>query len=113
MNMFRFLIPLFLTVFLEEAGALACSLRGRHLIEVLLVNMITNPAMHLAAGISARVLPMETVMRMVWFVFEPLIILAEGNLYARDRSFPHPYRMSLIMNLITITGGLVWNYLIG
>ena len=111
MNPLRFLIPLFLTIVLEEAGAWMLGLRGRQLLIVMLVNMITNPALHLIGILLSRFLSGDTVMGIVYFVLEPIVVLAEGKLYSLERNLPHPYRISLILNVISLTGGILWNLL--
>ncbi len=108
----RFLVPLFLTVVLEEAGAWLLGIRERKkLVLILLVNMITNPCLTLCGALLYRQFPMHVVRIIVYALLEPLIILAEGRIYQSYLEEEHPYRISFILNLISIGGGILWNCL--
>ncbi len=107
-----FLVPLGATVLLEVLTGFLLGLRGKkELLLVVLVNVLTNPLLHLLAG-GVYVLAGREWMRIaIYAVLEPLVILAEGWIYQFGLKVSHPYCMSFIMNLVSITGGVVWTLL--
>lgn len=106
---FLFLVPMALTVVLEVLTAFLLGIRRpKQLLLVVLVNVLTNPLLHLFAGLLYRVLPMSVIHVLIYAVLEPLVILTEGRIYEMGLEVSHPYRVSFIMNLVTITGGLLW-----
>lgn len=105
-----FLIPLTATIALEVMTAILLGFRTKWQIGlVVLVNILTNPLLHLLAGL-VYILAGRSLMRIAVFaVLEPLVILTEGWIYQRGLELSHPYRASLIMNLVTIIiGGVLW-----
>ena len=112
MNNFRFLVPLILTEILEGIGAVLLGIRGRkNLLLIFLANMITNPALTLCGALLYRRLSMNAVLAVIYLILEPLIILAEGKIYESYLEEKHPYRISFILNLISMIGGVLWNWL--
>lgn len=107
---FSFLVPLALTELFELSGAYLLGIRKkRDLLLILLVNMMTNPALSLCGILLYRVFPIDTVMGIVYWLLEPLIILFEGRMYQIFLGKEHPYCLSFILNMISITGGMLWN----
>jgi len=112
MKALRFLVPLFLTVAFEAGGAFLLGIRERKkLLLILLTNMLTNPCLTLCGALLYRHLPMPAVRLIVYALLEPLIILAEGRIYQSYLEEEHPYRISFILNVISIAGGILWNWL--
>ena len=104
-----FLVPMALTAAFEVMTAFLLGIRRpRQLLLVAPVNVLTNPLLHLFAGLLYRVLPMAVIHVLIYAVFEPLVILLEGRIYQMGLDVSHPYRVSFIMNLVTVTGGLLW-----
>ena len=106
---FLFLAPMALTAVLEVLTAFLLGIRRPGQLRlVALVNVLTNPLLHLIAGLLYRVLPMNVIHVLIYAVLEPLVILLEGRIYQMGLDVSHPYRVSFIMNLVTVTGGLLW-----
>ena len=106
---FLFLVPMALTAVLEVLTAFLLGIRRPGQLRlVALVNVLTNPLLHLIAGLLYRVLPMTVIHVLIYAVLEPLVILLEGRIYQMGLDVSHPYRVSFIMNLVTVTGGLLW-----
>ena len=109
-----FLRPLVLTVLFELAGAYLCGIRRRRCLGVVvLVNVITNPLLQIVSGLLSRILSGGVLKAVMYLVLEPLIVLAEGWVYHRTITHDHPYRLSLILNVISIAGGFLWKTLFG
>lgn len=107
-----FLIPMALTVVIEMLVGYLLGVRTvKQQILIALANILTNPLLHLIAGLLYPKLGLPAVHMLIYFVLEPLVILLEGRIYQIGLGIPHPYRISLIMNLITIAGGLLWMFL--
>ncbi len=101
---------LLLTLLFEIAGAYLLKLRGKDLLLVALVNLITNPAVNLAVRILLQHLDPNTVRLIAYAVFEPLVILVETLFYHYYLSNGKgAFRTSLILNLLSVTGGILWN----
>lgn len=107
-----FLRPLVLTLLFEVSASIVIGLRKpKQLLLVVLVNVLSNPLLHLSAGLLYRYLPLPAVRVMVYVILEPLVILLEGWIYAKSGIIPRPYRNSFILNVISLGGGLIWNCL--
>ena len=100
------LYSLLLTELSELAVSLLWGIRGRNLLYVAEVNLLTNPVyVYLVLRLKIRMHPDRlTVVRIV---MECLIVLAEGLWYARklDRE-RHPWLLSLTANLASIATGI-------
>ena len=109
-NELLFLRPLVLTVMLECNGAYALGIRKpRELFLVVLVNAVTNPLLHVCAGLAGRVLSGTMLQILIYGLLEPLVILFEGWVYSKASEMPHPFRVSFILNMTSIAGGILWN----
>ena len=95
-------ISLGLTLALELGFALLCHKRGRALLFVLLVNVLTNPAVVLTVRMGAAP---------VWLM-EGLAVLTEGFLYRKSREFSRPYLFSLAANALSFGVGLALGHLL-
>lgn len=104
------LIPLFLTVLLECAGGCLLGLRqGKQQFLILLVNCLTNPLLVVTSQFLMYNMGRETGLILTYALLEPCVIAAEGILYRnRMPGTDMPFRLSLILNMITIAGGLLW-----
>lgn len=103
-----FLYPLTLTLIFELAAAYLTGVRSRHsFLIIFLANCFTNPLL----TISIFLLPAEGFMRklIIYGIFEPIVILSEFLIYRYDleEDIP-PFRLSLILNLVSVLGGLLW-----
>ena len=106
---FSFLIPMALTAVIEMGVGYLLGIRSaRGQLLIALVNILTNPLLHLIAGLLYLRMDLPAVHMVIYLILEPLIILLEGWIYRMEPDMPHPYRNSLIMNAVTITGGLLW-----
>ena len=107
----RFLVPLALTEVFELCGAYALGLRKKALLLVVLVNALTNPLLNLVIALLGPGLPGNGLKLLTYGILEPLVILAEGRIYQSCLEESHPYRISVILNMGSILGGLLWNWL--
>ena len=112
MNDLLFLRPLLRTVLIEAAAVWLIGIRNRKdLMLVVLVNVLTNPLLHLFARLFRMVLSGTAASVLVLAVLELLVVLAEGWIYEKGSEISHPYRISLILNMCSLTGGLLWSFL--
>ncbi len=103
-----FLYPLILTLVFELAAAYVMGVRSRHsFLIIFLANCFTNPLLNICISL----LPAQAVMRklIIYCIFEPVVILSEFLIYRYDleEDIP-PFRLSLILNLASVLGGLLW-----
>ena len=112
MNDLLFLRPLLRTVLIEGISAWLIGIRNRKdLILIVLVNVFTNPLLHLLARIFRTVLSGKTASVLVLAVLELLVIITEGWIFQKGSEMSHPYRISFILNMCSLTGGLLWSFL--
>ena len=106
-----FLISLGLTLLLELLVARLCHLRGRDYLLVVLVNLLTNPAVVYLNMVCAMHLPNG---RDLWQIpLEIAAILIEGWCYARyARSIRRPWMFALVANVFSYGFGLLLNTLL-
>jgi hypothetical protein len=105
-----FAISLGLTLLLELLIARLCRLRGRDYLLVLLVNILTNPAVVYLDMVCASHVPNG---RDLWQIpLEVAAILIEGWCYARyARSLRRPWTFALVANVFSYGFGLFLNTL--
>ena len=103
-----FAISLGLTLLLELLIARLCRLRGRDYLLVVLVNILTNPAVVYLDMVCASHVPNG---RDLWQIpLEVAVILIEGWCYARyARSLRRPWMFALVANLFSYGCGLLLN----
>ena len=103
-----FAISLGLTLLFELLIARLCNLRGRDYLLVVLVNILTNPAVVYLDMVCAAYLPNG---RDLWQIpLEIGAILIEGLCYAKyARSIRHPRMFALVANLFSYGCGLLLN----
>ena len=105
-----YLIPLFLTVILEEGTAYLLGLRGKDLLLILLVNIVTNPVLVTLSLLLMYHIGVGTGQILTYLVLEPLVIYTEYRFFkAYLGSKRDPFKLSLILNLVSITGGILWH----
>ena len=105
-----YLIPLFLTVILEESAAYLLGLRRKDLLLILLVNIITNPVLVTLSLLLMYHIGVGKGQILTYLVLEPLVIFAEYRFFkAYLCSKRDPLRLSLLLNLVSITGGILWH----
>ena len=96
-------LSLFLTLILEELFAVLCKKRGKALLLVALVNLLTNPPLVLLWVLSGHV-------RWLLLLLEAAAVEIEGFYYHRcSDQFPYPYRFSLCCNAFSFGIGLLMN----
>lgn len=100
-----FALSLGLTLILELALARLCRLRGRDYLLVILVNILTNPAVVYLDMVCATLMPNG---RDLWQIpLEAAAIAVEGLCYARyARSICRPWTFALVANLFSYGFGL-------
>ncbi len=104
-----YLIPLFLTVLIEETAAYLLGLRGKDLLLVLLVNVITNPVLVTLSLTLMYYISVGTGQILTYLILEPIVIYVEYRFFDMYLSAKRdPFRLSLILNLLSITGGILW-----
>ena len=101
-----FAISLGLTLILELLVARLCRLRGRDYLLVILVNILTNPAVVYLDMLCGTVFPNGNDL---WQIpLEAAAIFIEGFCYARRaRSIRRPWMFALVANLFSYGCGLL------
>ena len=101
-----FMLSLGLTLLLELLVARLCHLRGRDYLLVILVNILTNPAVVYLDMVCGAWMPNG---RDLWQIpLETAAILIEGWCYARfARSVRRPWMFALVANAFSYGCGLL------
>lgn len=99
-------VSLALTLSFELGFALMCRRRGRALLLIALANVLTNPAVVLAALLwRSYALPAYPA---AVAALELCAVLAEGFIYKKSREgFLRPYRFSLAANAVSFGLGVL------
>ena len=107
------LICLVSTIIIEVSIAFILRYRRKDLINVLLVNLLTNPLLNSSViainyfyGLKAR--------NICLYIFEVLVVLIEGFIYSKylERKKINGYLLSLILNIASYVIGLLINKII-
>ncbi len=106
-----FALSLGLTLLLELLVAGLCRLRGRDYLLLILVNILTNPAVVYLDMLCRNLIPDG---RNLWQIpLEAAAILIEGFCYARfARSIRRPWMFALVANIFSYGVGLFINLMI-
>ena len=104
---------LIVTILIETLVALIIGLRKKDLINVILVNIMTNPLVFiipLFVNIKYGIIPRHITL----FIFEMGALFSEGYIYSKYLNFKkiNPYILSLILNLSSYLIGVIINYFI-
>ncbi len=103
-----FMYPLILTLIFELTAAYMIGVRRMYsFLIIFLANCLTNPLL----TICISLLPAETSIRqlIIYGIFEPLVVLSEFLIYRYDlREDIPPFRLSLLLNLASVIGGILW-----
>ncbi len=104
------LYPLALTIVLECSAAWIIGIRNRRdQFLIMLVNGITNPLLVLFGSILMYNIGVRYGYILIYTVLEPVVILTEYRLYRAYLSPGHRvFLLSLVLNLISILGGMLW-----
>ena len=106
-----FIKPLLLTLVFECALAVLLGMRGKDLLLVFLVNLVTNPLLSLTVAVLRLHLSVHRTNLVIYLLLEPLIILAEAWIYQRCLNQKrNALQLSLLLNCFAILGGILWNY---
>ena len=105
-----YLEPLILTIILETAGAVLLGIRQKKdLFLVVLVNAVTNPLLVVTSLLLMYHMGIETGRIITYAVLEPVVIFTEYLFYRHYlEEEAAPLLLSVLLNLISITGGLLW-----
>ncbi len=103
-----FLKPLVLTVLFECGTAFLMGLRKKDLFLVLLVNVVTNPVLVLFCVIMMYHLGIGKAYLITYLVLEPMVVYVEYRFYrAFLKHETDVLRLSLLLNIASITGGIL------
>ena len=102
----RFIISLFLTLVIELVVACLFRVKGKDLLLIVLVNVLTNPAAVLLSAFAGN-------KRIVQLVIEAVVILIEGWYYKKySNAIGRGYVFSLMANGISYGIGIILPYII-
>lgn len=93
------LFCLTITLVIELTLALVLGIRGKDLLRVTLINVLTNVPLNIIVTLLYRVLDNNLVFYLIVPIFEIGIILIEGAYYKKlNNSIIGPYKLSLLLN---------------
>ena len=108
--LFAFLLPLLITEVIEIATGCIIGIRGkRDVTLIFLVNIITNLSLNLLLVSLRAKGVIQGGYLLTYGVLEPLVIAIEWFFYrAFMESEGNKLKISIILNLCSIIGGLIW-----
>ena len=108
-DLILFLKPLSLTLMLECGFAYILGLRKKELLLTALINLITNPILVYISLLLMYYIGIEKGQIITYLILEPLVVLSEYLLYRKYLPVKRNCLfLSLILNLISVLGGLLW-----
>ena len=107
------LISLICTIVIEVSVAFLLHYRGKDLINVLLVNILTNPLLN-SSIVAINYYYGLKVRNTCLYIFEILVIIVEGFIYWKylERKKINGFLLSLILNIASYVIGLLINKII-
>ena len=104
-----FVKPLFLTVLFECTAAYLLGVRNRKdQLLILLVNAVTNPVLVLICVFLMYHLSVGKAYLITYLILEPAVVYTEYRFYQVCLiSDQDPLRLSVILNIVSILGGLL------
>ena len=107
------LISLTCTIIIEVGLAFVLKYRNKDLLNVLLVNVLTNPLLN-SVIVAVNVYYGLRVRNIVLYILEVLVVIIEGFIYQKylDRKKINGYLLSLILNIASYGLGLLINKII-
>ena len=107
-ELMTYLKPLLLTILFEMAAAYVLGLRTKkELLLTVLVNIVTNPLLVYFSLILMYHLGIKTGTILTYVLLEPLVVYVEYRIYQNCISGRNCMLLSLILNLVSILGGLL------
>lgn len=108
-----YLEPLILTVVTECAMAYLLGERKmKHLYLIVLINCITNPLLVFSSTVLMDLIDLQKGILLTYILLEPCVIFAECLMIrARIKTKIHPLALSLILNVTSVIGGILWRSL--
>jgi len=103
-----YLRPLLLTVFFEGIAACVMGYRSvREQLYILFINAVTNPLLVYFSFLLMYHIGIEKSTLIIYLLLEPLVILTEYLYYRKVFPGRNCFLLSLILNLISIVGGVL------
>ena len=104
-----FLKPLILTILFECTTAYLYGIRKKKdLLLIFLVNVVTNPLLVLFSVFLMYHLGIEIAYMITYLILEPIVIYTEYRFYqAYLDCEKHPFRLSVLLNIVSVLGGIV------
>lgn len=99
-------ISLLLTIIIELTAGIILGLRGRQLIIILAVNLLTNPAVNVIHQALCYYTDIHNVI--ITAALEIMAVTAEWLIYRRN-GFERPFGLSLLLNAISFFTGCLLN----
>ena len=101
-----FLMSLVLTLLLELSAACLFKIKGKDLLLVTLVNILTNPAAVLLSLLFGN-------QRAIQFIIEAVVILTEGCYYKKyGKEIRRAFLFSGVANILSYSMGKLINYMV-
>lgn len=109
-----YLEPLILTIGIECAMAILLGERQwKHLYLIVLINCITNPLLVFSSTVLMDLFDIQTGVLLTYILLEPCVVIVEYLMIrARIKTKIHPLALSLILNVTSVIGGILWRSLL-
>ncbi|MBR4830868.1 MAG: hypothetical protein IKZ96_03795 [Bacilli bacterium] len=90
---------LLLTLLIELFISLVLGIRGKDLLRITLINILTNVPLNILVSLLYTVIDNNIVFYVIVPVLEVLIVLIEGTYFKKlNKSIIGPYKLSLLLN---------------
>ena len=105
------LISLLLTLIIELTISIVLGIRGKDILRILFINIITNVPLNIIVYLLYLVLDYKIVFYIIIPILEIVVVLLEGIYFKRlNKSILSPYKLSILLNIFSY--GYCFVYLI-
>ncbi len=107
-QLYVYLKPLFLTIVFEGTAAYILGIRSiREQLLILLVNVMTNPLLVYFSLLLMYHIGIEKGTILTYLILEPIVVMTEYHMYHSFMKNRNAFILSLVLNLISVTGGIL------
>ena len=95
----KILESLILTLIIELIIAIVLGIRGKDLLKITFINILTNVPLNIIVLLLYSVIDTRIVFYLIVPVLEVFVVLIEGTYFKRlNKSIINPYKLSLLLN---------------
>ena len=105
------ILSLILTLILELSISLILGIRGKDLLKIAFINVLTNVPLNIVTNLLNLVIDEDIVFYVIIPLLEVLVVIIEGNYFKKlKNSILSPFKLALFLNILSY--GYVFVYML-